>query len=252
MLFVLILLAAVIEGAYIFNPEWFAFLSGGGKEGGAVVDQERVATPKTVSEETSFYSISATHPSQTPVADATANAKAVEIMETFIENEIARFKDNGQFDSLTAEDVEMMGYNAGRTQLLQISYEEYRSEATASYVFTIYQDTLGAHGNTFFRTFTFDTRTGDGLVLADLFAPGTNYLDTLTAISRETLYETLKETSEPQYIDQGTTAYEDNFQNWYLTSDALVILFPPYQVAPYAEGPQKVAIPFDSLESILK
>jgi hypothetical protein len=254
-LFILILLSALVFGLYLARPEWFPFGERTPVEPLTFEEGPYEALPpKTIAEEGEYYDIEASYPAETLLAreaSPAANEKAVTILRSFIDGEIRRFKENGNFENLTETDIAMFGYADGRKQLLEISFEEYQSEETLSFVFTIYQDTLGAHGNTFFRTFVFDRNTGEGLVLHDLFASSA-YLNSLSGISRNTLMASLGDSADAGMIDQGTTPYEDNFQAWYLDADTLVILFPPYQVAPYASGPQKVEIPLSELNEILR
>lgn len=254
LLFVLILIGAIVEGLYIWHPEWFSF--GNTPVTPLVLEESGEPLPPIhITENETYYDIEARYPGETPLkasAGATADAKVIEILKSFEENEIARFKDNEDFAHLTEEEAQAGGYEEGRKKILQIDYKEYASANTISYVFTMYQDTFGAHGNTFFRTFTFDKSTGEGLVLADLFTPGSAYLDVLTKLSREKLENQLGSFADSEMIDSGTTAYDDNFQNFYLDGDALVLLFPPYQVAAYAAGPQTVRIPLGELGDLLK
>lgn len=255
-LFILILLGALGFGLYLARPEWFPFKESAPVEPLSFEEEAyQSAPPKAITEEAEYYDIEASYPSGTPLASQVspmADEKAVTILRTFIDGEIRRFKENGNFENLTDTDIAMLGYEDGRKQLLKISYEEHLSEEAVSYVFTLYQDTLGAHGNTFFRTFVFAKGTGEGLVLPDMFKSGSAYLDVLSGISRNTLMENLGENADAGMIDQGTTPFEDNFQAWYLKDGTLVLLFPPYQVAPYSAGPQKVEIPLSELESLLQ
>lgn len=210
-------------------------------------------TPETAGEieETSrFYEIEAVYPASTPLresAGAEADAEAVAILKGFTENQVASFKERGAFESVSPEDEEMLGYDRGRKQALAITYEEYEAAATVSYVFTIYEDTLGAHGNTYFRTFTFDQETGESLRLSDLFSPGADYLELMSLLSREKLADALGEGADMEYLESGTLPLEESFQSWYVEGGALVLLFPPYQVAPYAAGAQEARIPLPEL-----
>jgi hypothetical protein len=54
------------------------------------------------------------------------------------------------------------------------------------------------------------------------------------------------------FITDGTTPNDANFANFFVDNNTLVILFAPYQVAPYAAGPQTLRIPFSQLSGILK
>ena len=102
----------------------------------------------------------------------------------------------------------------------------------------IYMYTGGAHGNTFYITGTFNTETGEEITLGDLFLPGKEYKEYLTALIRD---EIALRGKEEAYIF--FTAVTDD-TNFYLTEEGLVILYPPYGAAPYAEGTVRFLIPW--------
>jgi peptidoglycan-N-acetylglucosamine deacetylase len=104
-----------------------------------------------------------------------------------------------------------------------------------------------AHPNFFYLTVNYDLKRGKLLQLADLFKPGSNYL---TIIADYCKTDLKKQGLEMDFSD-GLSPTRENFQNWNLTKDGLQILFDPYQVASWAQGPQKVVIPFDQLQDIL-
>lgn len=202
-----------------------------------------------------YYDIDLQYPSHTPLAQTAgekAEADAVQLFRQFSENTAEGFKENGQFDSMTEADAKIQGLDSSRKYTLSDTFEFYSSPSTVSYNFDIYSDTLGAHGSTYYRSFTFDAKTGTSLALGDLFVSGVNYLNTLSTLSRTSLTSQLGDNGSPETINAGTTADEDNFQNFVIDGKNLVIFFPPYQVAAYAAGPQSVKIPFSQLSSILK
>lgn len=51
---------------------------------------------------------------------------------------------------------------------------------------------------------------------------------------------------DTQWISEGTAPKEENFENFLITDNALIIIFDPYEVAPYAAGSVFVEIPLDS------
>ncbi|MFI5260192.1 MAG: RsiV family protein [Candidatus Paceibacteria bacterium] len=209
----------------------------------------------TYIEHAPYYDIAANYASTTPLLDGAgtaANAAAVATMKKFIGDAITQFKTDGNFANLTAADVQTMGFDKGRKETLQITYLIASSLNTVSYIFTTYEDTLGAHGNTFFHTFTFSTNTGAALALSDLFLPGAPYLDTLSTISRAKLPGVIGDQADTAFIKGGTTADEKNFQNFFIDNKELVILFDPYAVAPYSAGPQTLRIPLTAIANILK
>jgi peptidoglycan-N-acetylglucosamine deacetylase len=208
----------------------------------------------TYIEHAAYYDIETTYATSTPLSSISpsANAAATALMQKFVMDTVAQFKLDGNFANLTQEDVQMMGFDQGRKEVLQIVYLTSSSAHTVSYIYTIYEDTLGAHGNTFFRTFTFDTTTAKSLALADVFRSGTDYLQKLSAISRTRLPGILGDAADTATIASGTTANAQNFENFFFDNGDFVLIFPPYQVAAYAAGPQTLRIPLADLASILK
>lgn len=192
-------------------------------------------------EHTQYYDIAANYPATTPLT-GTANAAALAQIKQFISDTVVEFKSEGNFATT--------GPAPEGKETLDIKYLIASSPHTASYIFTIYEDTLGAHGNTFFRTFTFSSRTGALLALKDLFSTP-SYLDSLSSMSRARLPAVIGEPFDSSFIDNGTTPDDKSFSNFFFDTTDFVVLFAPYQVAPYAAGPQTLRIPVTDLGSIL-
>ncbi|MHB8860428.1 MAG: RsiV family protein [Minisyncoccota bacterium] len=202
-----------------------------------------------------YYDIAVNYASSTPLrADvgASEDAAAVALMKQFVSDTVAQFKTDGNFANLTPEDVKTMGLSQSHKETLEIKYLISSSPRTVSYIFTTYEDTLGAHGNMFFHTFTFDTSTGAPLALADIFAPGSSYLDTLSSISRAKLPAIIGDGANASMLESGTTPDAKNFSSFFLDNNQLVLLFDPYQVAPYTAGAQTLRIPLSELSGILQ
>lgn len=202
-----------------------------------------------------YYQIAASYPTSPVIATksgTTADTVALTSIRSFVLNTIKEFKKNGNFDNLSAEDITMMGFDKGRKQVLQITYAVAPAPRTVSYIFTVYEDTLGAHGNTNFKIFTFDTETGERLSLGDLFTSGSEYLAELSRLSRAKLPGVTGSVSDKSFIEAGTAPEEQNFAHFLFDKGDLVLLFPPYQVAPYAAGAITLRIPTSELKDILK
>jgi len=103
-----------------------------------------------------------------------------------------------------------------------------------------------AHPNQYARVLNFNLITGQEIALADLFLPGTNYLQ---AISDYCVTDLKKQ--DRLMFEAGAQPTSDNYQNWNITPNGLQISFDPYQVGPYAMGPAKVFIPYTNLQQIL-
>lgn len=211
---------------------------------------------KTVTRSDRFYDAEVSYPASTPLKaslGASADARVVETLKSYVVGQIDAFVENGQFSQMTQEDIEMLGFNQGRKYELGIDYAMTESPKTVSYLFQMYQDTMGAHPNVYYRSYTFDKRTGEEVHLDDLLTG--NYLDRLSETSRKQLAISIAKASgaEPDldYVNSGTLPLSDSFQNFYIQGDTFVLVFPPYQVGPYALGTQEVRIPFGELEDIL-
>lgn len=211
--------------------------------------------PGSYVENAPYYNIEIYYATSTPLlasAGAAADAAAVARMRSFISETIAQFKKDGNFANLTEKDIQVMGYDQGRKQTLQIPYIIALAPHTLAYIYTVYVDTLGAHGNMYFRTFNFNASTGAYLSLGDIFLPRSPYLETLSTKSRALLPAVIGQAADTGMIVGGTGPEEANFANFFLDNSNLVIVFPPYQVAAYAAGPQTLRIPLSDLASILK
>jgi len=95
-------------------------------------------------------------------------------------------------------------------------------------------------------TVTFSLENGQPLTLADLFVPGTAYLDRLAELAAGQLRE-----RGTLLFDEGIAPTAENFVHWVVTPHGLTLIFDVYQVSPYAAGVQRVTIPFEQLTGLL-
>lgn len=94
----------------------------------------------------------------------------------------------------------------------------------------------------------YDLKTNAPIELNDLFAEGADYLPILSGY---TSYMLSKRLHDKQMILSGTAPKPENFRNWNVKANGLLITFDEYQVAPYVEGSQTVLVPYGILrESI--
>ena len=233
----------------------------------APIDETATTTPAVpsepihIKESGRFYEIDAAYPSATPLrasAGAEADQAAVSLMRAFEENTIEAFKEANGLEGMTAEEFASYAFGRDMKYAMTVEYTLYESPTTLSYVYLIYQDTLGAHPNIYYRTFTFDRATGENIHLDELFAPGTPYLERLSSRTRTDLpaimahrAETTPDTIDRENINSGTLPIADAFQNFVVDGATLRIIFPPYQVGAYAFGTLEVPIPLNDLRDIL-
>jgi hypothetical protein len=139
------------------------------------------------------------------------------------------------------------------------------SDLTISYTVALAQDDLvsidfevssyfqgAAHPNSYSETLNYDLKNGKPLKLADLFKPGAKYLQ---PIANYCIADLKKQAGEkglsPEEIDKGAAAKADNYLGWTITKKGLGIEFDPYQVGPYAAGPQFVLVPYSNLKDLI-
>jgi len=105
-----------------------------------------------------------------------------------------------------------------------------------------------AHPGLNSMTLNYDLDQGRELMLGDLFLSNTNYLETISNYC-------VAELSKQQFFDgpfvDGAKPTADNYRNWNITPDGLLITFDTYQVGPGAAGPQKVTVPYSELTALI-
>ena len=106
-----------------------------------------------------------------------------------------------------------------------------------------------AHPYSFSRTINYDLQEERELDLADLFLPGEDYLNPIADYSRTEL----EKTDFFAGFETGADPTPENYRNWNWATEppSLVISFDPYQVGPYAAGPQEIVIPIQNLSGLL-
>ena len=105
-----------------------------------------------------------------------------------------------------------------------------------------------AHPGTHSRTVTYDLEAGADLSLAQLFKPGSNYLE---QIANYCIAQLKTRNIGFEAFTSGAQPLPENYGNWNITPDGLLITFDEYQVAAYAAGAQEVVVPYAELQSII-
>ena len=159
--------------------------------------------------------------------------------------EIASFKNDVREYS---QDPPEPPYDKGANVLAIMHQVKFSNARYLSVVMNKYINFPGAaHPSSGTYMVTYDLKAQKALGLADLFHPGTPYLSTLSRYCKSDLEQ---QGTEPDLLGLKPTA--PNFAHWNLTKRGLLITFDPYQVAPYAAGPQSVTIPYAKLRSLMK
>jgi hypothetical protein len=113
--------------------------------------------------------------------------------------------------------------------------------------FRFYSDGA-AHPGLYSITLNYELGQGRELALADLFLPNSGYLE---AIANYCITELSKQPGFDGPFSDGAKPTPENYDNWNITPDGLLITFDMYQVAPGASGPIQVLVPYDQLQAVI-
>jgi hypothetical protein len=105
-----------------------------------------------------------------------------------------------------------------------------------------------AHPYHYSKIVNYDLGLGRPLDLGELFLPGSDYLSRLAEYCTAELSQ--RDIAFEGFSD-GAAPTPENYRNWNITPDGLLITFDEYQVAPYAAGPQMVTVPYSVLQTIV-
>lgn len=102
-----------------------------------------------------------------------------------------------------------------------------------------------AHGMTFAKSLTFDTRTGKSYSLAELFKPGSPYVEEISA-------QVTAQIKERDITLLGEFKGIRPDQDFYIADKALVVYFQLYEITPYYFGFPMFPISVYSLQNIIE
>ncbi len=179
-----------------------------------------------------------------PVLDGSTDERVVKFnneMAELTRDEIARFMDNasqvivpnGSTGSAYIQKFTLLS-PPGNILSIKLEINTY-----------IYQ---AAHPGTHTRVVNYDLEKGEDLSLDQLFKPGSDYLKT---IANYCIADLKTRPIDFEVNSAGADPTSQNYGNWNITPDGLLITFDEYQVAAYALGPQLVTMPWSELKSIL-
>ena len=116
------------------------------------------------------------------------------------------------------------------------------------FIFSGYTDGA-AHPFHYSLTLNYDLEQGKALSLENLFVAESGYLTTISSFCIAELSR--RDIGFYGGFEQGAEPMEENYRNWNITRDGILITFDEYQVAPYAAGPQTVVVPYSELHSLI-
>ena len=155
------------------------------------------------------------------------------------------------------------------TAFLKDATQGKHPKSTLSTHYTLYRSTLNqhpvvsvlfesesnitgyAHPSHPLSSVTYDVVQNKVLTLGDVFKSGSDYLNVLSAYTRNELMSRKDAEQIKDFITDGTKPTAEHFKVWNLTDQGLLITFPEYAVAPYYYGKQQVLVPFSALKDIV-
>jgi hypothetical protein len=205
------------------------------------------------------YEVSAAYPQLTGVTDPTYE-KFNQTVRNLISRKVSDFKKEmtpSAEDELAPDENPVIDESLGSD--ITVNYElALARDDLIAIQFTVSSYSAGAaHPNSYTEVVNFDLKNGKLLKLADLFLPGSKYLDTLSNFCIQELKKQTKSQGDyaamdDDWIKKGAGAELTNYDNWTITKKGLGITFDPYQVAAYAAGPQNVLVPYSAVKEIIK
>ena len=213
-------------------------------EGNLVILNKQIALNSTEKN----YTISASYPELFVKGQGSKLASINEEISGVAVSQVETFKNDMENINTAAEDTPegwpvFVNELKGDYSILLSSGNRF-----VSIPFTFYYFTGGAHGNSFTIALNYDLENHSKLLLKDIFKADFDYVSFLSDYCIEDIKSQNRQMGfEPdeEWISDGASADEKNFENFVLTGDELIIIFDPYEVAPYAAGSVFVKIPFD-------
>ncbi|MBV8801955.1 MAG: DUF3298 domain-containing protein [Gammaproteobacteria bacterium] len=216
------------------------------------INTQLKAVPKTDHDENDelHYTIDATYPQIVGESLTPKELTFNKTVSNMVNKEINQFKNSVKMDAVHMNTLpEELRQNNFK---LDYDIDVIKLDATTS-ILSVRLSMEGmqagrAHPFHSHQVLNFDLSHGKELALKDLFKKNVNYLAAIAKYSNNKLNETLK---DKWLIADGTKPNLENYKNWNIEADSLLITFDEYQVAPYVDGPQEVEIPLAELTKLI-
>jgi len=134
---------------------------------------------------------------------------------------------------------------------LELSYDVcYSNERFISLRLSrVLMETGNMHPINYYETINYDLRQGRQLRTLDIFKRG--YLKSFSTYSRKYLREHYVITDEDSF-NRGTKPNSDNFVDWNIVPDGVLLSFEDYQVGPHSFGQPEFVVPSASLHGVVR
>jgi hypothetical protein len=199
-----------------------------------------VSQPYIESHQSPPFSITAQTPQLSGSEDPRVQAFNQRLVE-LVQGEVTAFRES----FLQNPDPPMTGGS-----FLEVTYSlisQYDDIWSLKFDFLYYSDGA-AHPGDHSMTLNYDLGQGREFALADLFLPNSNYLE---VIANYCITELSKQPFFDGAFTDGANPTSENYRNWNIAPEGLMITFDTYQVGPGAAGPQRVVVPYDQLSGVI-
>lgn len=106
-----------------------------------------------------------------------------------------------------------------------------------------------AHPYRYSLTYNYDLEQGKKLSMDELFPADSDYLGALSSFCIAELSK--RDIGFYGGFQPGAEPTPENYRNWNITADGLLVTFDEYQVAPYVAGAQTVIVPYSKLTTLI-
>lgn len=136
---------------------------------------------------------------------------------------------------------------------LEVTFDTYGYNEYVSYVFHVTSNIGGAHPNTHIFTINYNEKEDTIITMDDLLKKNSNIIHIISEYTYKQLSQNKKiiEFKDESMLKNGTSEKKENFENFALSNDGLIIFFERYSIAPYYLGEFKVVIPYETLKDIM-
>ena len=143
------------------------------------------------------------------------------------------------------EDLEQPKYDFN----LSVNVNDYK-DITHVYMLT-YAYTGGAHYTRDDTSLYYDNKTKEFVDLKYFFKDEESFKK-LSSIAYYYVLKLEDKTFDELWVKRGTDPTIDNYRHFNFKDEGLEILFPPYQIASWADGEIKITIPYEEINDLLK
>ena len=133
---------------------------------------------------------------------------------------------------------------AGVPYSMDMKGTRWASDTTRSVSFEVYQNMGGAHPDTWYQTFNYDTVRSRPIAFADLFAPGVDPLEAIYPIVTQKLSAEMGMTAP---ISESDGMDPSHYQNFAITPVDLVFFFGRGELMAGAAGAHTVSVPRNAI-----